>query len=276
MDTGFTGVTTFYETININHGDSGMRLRILVKGAPFLVFVKGIPSFLKDYRDIRRKAKQSGMVFPFGKFYPCMEDRYQKSGIVSGHYFHQDLLVANKIFINKPIRHVDIGSLIISFVAHVASFRHIEVIDIRELAVQIQNIQFRCLDIMDRDFALSDYCDSISCLHALEHFGLGRYGYNVDYNGHLLGWENIYKMLKEGGKFYFSVPIGEQRIEFNAHRVFSMEYLVNMIDSRYNIDSFSYVDDNGDLIKDVVLDEESLKSNLGCHYGCGIFELTKV
>jgi SAM-dependent methyltransferase len=253
-----------------------MRLRILIKGVPFLVFVKGTPSFLKDYQEFRRQAKQSGMIFPFAKFYPCMEDRYQKSGIVSGHYFHQDLLVANKIFINKPDKHVDIGSRVDGFVAHVASFRHIEVFDIRELAVEIQNIEFRCLDIMDKYFALRDYCDSVSCLHALEHFGLGRYGDKVDYNGHLSGWENMYKMLKKGGKFYFSVPIGKQRIEFNAHRVFSLEYLINMIDGRYNIDSFSYVDDNGDLIKDIVPDEASLRNNLGCYYGCGIFELTKI
>jgi hypothetical protein len=28
-------------------------------------------------------------------------------------------------------------------------------------------------------------CDSISSLHAIEHFGLGRYGDTIDVNGHL-------------------------------------------------------------------------------------------
>lgn len=254
-----------------------MRLRLFVKGVPFLVLVRGIPSFFKDYREIRRQAKQSGMVFPFGNFYPCIEDRYEKSGVASGHYFHQDLLVANKIFINKPGKHVDIGSRIDGFVGHVATFREIEVFDIRELTAVIPNINFRRLDITDRDFVLSDYCDSVSCLHALEHFGLGRYGDKVDYDGHLLGWENIYKMLKKEGKFYFSVPIGKQRIEFNAHRVFSLEYIMNnMIGSRYKVDSFSYVNDSGDLVKDAVLDERSLKSSFSLNYGCGIFELSKI
>ncbi|MGZ3592636.1 MAG: DUF268 domain-containing protein [Syntrophales bacterium] len=253
-----------------------MRLQLFVKGVPFFVLVRGIPSFLKDYREIRRQAKQSGMVFPFGKLYPCIEDKDQKSGIASGHYFHQDLLIASKLYINKPVKHVDIGSRIDGFVAHVASFREIEVFDIRELTAAIQNVNFRRLDIMDRDFALIDYCDSVSCLHALEHFGLGRYGDKVDYNGHLLGWENIYKMLKKGGKCYFSVPIGVQRIEFNAHRVFSLAYVMNnMIGSRYKVDSFSYVNDKGDLVKDAVLDEISLKSNFSLNYGCGIFELSK-
>jgi SAM-dependent methyltransferase len=254
-----------------------MRLRLFVKGAPFFILVRGIPSFLRDYREIRRQAKQSGRGFPFGKFYPCIEDKDEKSGTASGHYFHQDLLVANKIFINKPGKHVDIGSRIDGFVAHVASFREIEVFDIRELTAVIPNVNFRRLDITDRDFILSDYCDSVSCLHALEHFGLGRYGDRMDYNGHLLGWENIYKMLKKGGKCYFSVPIGKQRIEFNAHRVFSVEYLVNvMIGSRYKIDSFSYVNDKGDLVRDATLDEGSVKNSVSLNYGCGIFELSKI
>lgn len=254
-----------------------MRLRFFIKGVPFFVLVRGLPSFLRDYREIRRQDKQSVMLFPFGSFYPCIEDRYEKSGIASGHYFHQDLLIARKIYINKPVKHVDIGSRIDGFVAHVASFREIEVFDIRELTGVIPNINFRRLDITDRDFVLSDYCDSVSCLHAVEHFGLGRYGDKVDYDGHLLGWENIYKMLKKGGKCYFSVPIGKQRIEFNAHRVFSLEYIMNnMIGDQYRVDSFSYVDDKSDLVTDAALDEGSVKSSFSLNYGCGIFELSKI
>ena len=128
---------------------------------------------------------------------------------------------------------------------------------------------------MSSDFNLRDYCDSISSLHAIEHFGLGRYGDKIDYDGHLKGLDNIYKMLKERGKFYFSVPIGHQRIEFNAHRVFSIKYLVELLESKYRIDSFSYVDDEGDLVKDAPLNSRDMESNYSCNYGCGIFELIK-
>jgi predicted SAM-dependent methyltransferase len=130
--------------------------------------------------------------------------------------------------------------------------------------------------MMDDSLNLKDYCDSISCLHALEHFGLGRYGDRIDYQGHILGWNNIYKILKKGGKLYFSVPIGKQRIEFNAHRVFSLAYLLKMIEGRYQINSFSYINDAGDLIKNAKITEETKKNNFFCHYGCGIFELTKL
>ena len=87
--------------------------------------------------------------------------------------------------------------------------------------------------------------------------------------------ENITKILKSGGKFYFSVPIGPQRINFNAHRVFSVNYLINLFSDNFVIDSFSFVNDAGDLTENVNLVESDILRNFGCHYGCGIFELTK-
>lgn len=104
---------------------------------------------------------------------------------------------------------------------------------------------------MSHDFNLTNYCDSVSSLHAIEHFGLGRYGDSIDFEGYLKGLDNVYKLLKKGGKFYLSVPIEPQRIEFNAHRVFSLKYLMELFKGEYILDSFSYVNDEGDLVKDV-------------------------
>jgi SAM-dependent methyltransferase len=252
-----------------------MRFRILVKGMPLFVFLRKMPTFLFEYREIRRQGEKAGGDFPFAPFYPCLQERGQESGVIAEHYFYQDLLIARKIFLNHPERHVDIGSRIDGFVAHVASFREIEVFDVRDLHLDIANIRFTRADLMNREFPFADYCDSLSCLHALEHFGLGRYGDPLDYRGHLRGWENMHRILKPGGKFYFSVPIGEQRIEFNAHRVFSVAYLLSLMEGRYAVDSFSYINDEQKLITGAALDKEAVENNFGCHYGCGIFELTK-
>ena len=123
---------------------------------------------------------------------------------------------------------------------------------------------------------LIDYTDSISSLHALEHFGLGRYGDPLDYYGYLKGLASITKILKTGGRFYFSVPIGEQRIEFNAHRVFSVSYLIKILSEDYKIENFSFVNDKGDFIKNQLLDPTLAEISYGCKYGCGIFELVKL
>jgi hypothetical protein len=65
---------------------------------------------------------------------------------------------------------VDIGSRVDGFIAHVASFRDIEVLDIRKNEEKIENITFIQADVMKPDEKYKNYCDSISSLHAIEHF----------------------------------------------------------------------------------------------------------
>jgi hypothetical protein len=53
--------------------------------------------------------------------------------------------------------------------------------------------------------------DSISCLHALEHFGLGRYGDRLDPNGHETGFLKLLDMLKPGAGFISGFLLLEKR-----------------------------------------------------------------
>lgn len=240
-------------------------------------FFKGMPYFIRDLNKIKTQRISTIKEFPFGKYYPCLNERFTDSGSTKGHYFHQDLLVARRIYLNNPSIHIDIGSRMDGFVAHVASFRSIEVIDIRPLSSSVPNIIFKQADMMAPLMnSLVGYSDSLSCLHALEHFGLGRYGDTVNYDGYILGLNNLYRILKRKGKLYLSVPIGLQRIEFNAHRVFSVKYLLECFDGKYEIDQFSFVDDKGELHENVSLNEVDINNNFGCNYGCGIFEMTKL
>lgn len=205
--------------------------------------IKGLPAYFRDLKALKGQRQSTTKEFPFGKPYPCLGDRFADSGSAKGHYFHQDLLVARRINLNNPHRHIDVGSRIDGFVAHVAAFRTVEVIDIRPLPNNIPNVTFRQADLMATiPESLIECSDSLSCLHALEHFGLGRYGDPVSYDGYILGLNNLYRILKKSGKLYLSVPIGPQRIEFNAHRVFSVTYLLECLDSKYSIDQFSFVD----------------------------------
>ncbi len=237
---------------------------------------RGLPSFIKSYFLLKNQKDKDGS-FSLGYFKPCLDDKYDKSGMAKGHYFHQDLLVASKIFKNEPLHHIDVGSRVDGFVAHVASFRKISVLDIRKLDSSTENINFLQADMMaSLPEVLINSCDSLSCLHALEHFGLGRYGDKIDWNGHSSGFNNLMLLLKQGGRFYFSVPIGKQRIEFNAHRVFSIKYLLGLFEGKLKLIDFSYVDDNGDLHQAAYLDETSVEDNFGCSFGCGIFELIKI
>ncbi|HBS26848.1 MAG TPA: hypothetical protein DD827_06950 [Gammaproteobacteria bacterium] len=195
---------------------------------------------------------------------------------MSGHYFHQDLLVARRIYANQPEKHVDVGSRTDGFVAHLAVFREVEIFDIRSNQSKVKNITSVQADFMQLSEHLYDYTDSISSLHAIEHFGLGRYGDTIDAYGHLKGLDSLRKALKPGGKFYFSAPMGPQRIEFNAHRIFSLSYLLSVFSKHYQLDQFSYVDDAGDLHENTPLSDEKISNNYGCDHGCAILEMTKL
>lgn len=236
---------------------------------------RGLFSYIRDYLRFKKQLKND-TAFPFDAFYPIFKDRSTPAGVMNGHYFHQDLLVAQRIFLNNPQKHVDIGSRIDGFVAHIAAFRKIEVIDIRHQEIQIPNVTFRQADMMRLPYGLMQYCDSLSSLHVIEHFGLGRYGDPIDAYGHLKGLASIYAMLQKGGTFYFSVPIGPQRIVFNAHRIFSLRYLLATLTPQYAIRAFSFVDDSGRLHANISLCDDLILNNCHCRYGCGIFELTKL
>ncbi|MFT4659778.1 MAG: SAM-dependent methyltransferase [Patiriisocius sp.] len=236
--------------------------------------LRGLSFYNKDFKEIKRQKGKDDQ-FPFGKKMPILDEREETSGNMTGHYFHQDLYVARRIFKKNPENHLDIGSRTDGFVAHVASYRKIEVMDIRPQDVNIENIEFRQADLMILPKDLLSKYDSISSLHVIEHFGLGRYGDPIDYFGHLKAIENITKMLSSGGRFYFSTPIGRQRIEFNAHRIFSVNYLISLFQKDYSIDRFSYVDDQGDFFENAPIDDKSVEENYNFNYGCGIFELVK-
>lgn len=185
--------------------------------------------------------------------------------------------MARRIFQRTPDVHFDVGSRIDGFVAHVAVFRKIEVVDIRPLSSDIPNVTFVQANMMTPvNENLISCCDSLSCLHALEHFGLGRYGDPVLFDGHLRGLDNFHRMLKPGGMLYLSVPIGQQRIEFNAHRVFAVNYLLALFEGKYHLKCFSYVDDDGHLHENSSMALRNTANNFGCHYGCGIFELIRL
>lgn len=241
----------------------------------FFLAVRGLPQVLREYSKLKRQNAHSAQKWPIRFNLPCLHDRYAESGTASGHYFHQDLYVARRIFERRPIKHVDVGSRIDGFVAHVAAFREIEVFDIRPLNKHIPNIVFRQCDLMRLSPELVGCCDSLSCLHVIEHFGLGRYGDPINIQGHLEGLNNLSKMLEPGGMFYFSTPVGSQRIEFNGQRVFAIDTILQWARDQFELVSFSYVDDAGDLHENAFLDEQSIARNLGLTFGCGIFELQK-
>ncbi|MCY4100214.1 MAG: DUF268 domain-containing protein [Rhodobacteraceae bacterium] len=238
-------------------------------------FIRRITTQCRSYLRYKKQRKEwlsGGGVIT--KNHIILEDYEDDAGIVKGHYFHQDLLVARLIFENNPIRHVDVGSRIDGFVAHVACYREVEVVDIRPLEEsEHKNIQFKQLDFTKKQKV--QLTDSLSCLHSVEHFGLGRYSDPIDINGHITGIENMVELIQKGGIFYISFPIGlSDEVHFNAHRVFHPRTIFNIPDIQRKMEliRFDFVDDNGNLHQDKDIDDAVGKFR----YGCGIYTFRKI
>ncbi|HLP97526.1 MAG TPA: DUF268 domain-containing protein [Sideroxyarcus sp.] len=231
--------------------------------------IKGVPRYIAGWIGFRKAYK--GQL----DLLPCLYDWYEEGGSTKDEYFWQDLHVARKIHQASPARHVDIGSRIDGFVAHVASFREVEVFDIRPVTTRIPGVLFRQADLMDPQESIEEYCDSLSCLHALEHFGLGRYGDPIDPHGYAAGLCNMARILRPGGVFYLSVPVGKERVEFNAHRIFDPGALVRLAASNgLGLKEFAWIRPGGMLTQSSGI-EQDMAELAKLRYALGIFTFVR-
>jgi len=207
-------------------------------------------------------------------------DYISPAGNVDSHYFIQDIYVANKIMISNIEKHYDIGSRVDGFISHLLSnpsIKEVVMLDIRPLPYDIERLHFLQADATELVSINDDSIESLSCLHAIEHFGLGRYGDKIDPNACFKAMKAMKRVLKVGGKLYLSCPITMQdECHFNAHRIFSPKTILKEFEG-LNLVEFAFIHDMNIVS---YKDEEAIniieneKYHLG-EYDCGIFIFRK-
>jgi hypothetical protein len=244
-----------------------MPIKIFNKLKNFLIYFLKIIYYISDLFYYKRKInKEIKQQYPL-KLMPVIEVNNQ-SGIVSKHYFFQDLWAAKKIYASGVKEHYDVGSSLEGFLAHVSIFCYVNTVDIRPQNLQVDNIFFIKKDFLETDF-LENSIESLSCLHVAEHIGLGRYGDKLDPFGTEKIIQKLQNILTTNGNLYFSVPIGKQKTCFNAHRIFYAQTIINLFD-KLDLKSFSAVNDGNKLIQNA-----SLHDFDNAKYSCGLFHFTK-
>lgn len=214
---------------------------------------------------IGRAARLTGAL----TYLPVLADRFEEAGVASDQYFRQDLHVAGLVRDAAPERHVDVGSRVDGFVAHLLVFRSVEVVDIRPLSSDVDGLTFVQADATTMSGFADASVESLSSLHAIEHFGLGRYGDLIDIDAPSKVTEAFARILAPDGRLYLSAPVGRRRVEFNAHRVFDPMDLPRML-SGLDLVRFDGMGDDGVFLTDA--DPANLRDE---GYGLGIYTFAK-
>lgn len=115
-----------------------------------------------------------------GNIQLCLFDATANTGF-DRHYVFHTAWASRILAENKPDLHVDISSSLY-FVANVSAFIPIEFYDYRPAKLGLIGLNSHKGDLYALPFA-NDSVRSLSCMHVVEHIGLGRYGDQLDYDG---------------------------------------------------------------------------------------------
>ena len=189
------------------------------------------------------------------------------------HYVLHTAWAARVLSESRPTRHVDVASSL-QFVAGVSAFVPTLALDIRPAELGLSGLQYQRGSLTALPFE-SESLESVSCMHVLEHVGLGRYGDPLDYDGDLKAFAELARVIAPGGQLIVVVPIcGEPRIEFNAHRIYSFGQVMAMaLASGLQLVEFALIPDDGS--EETLIRHASPKLADLQRYGCGCFLLRR-
>lgn len=199
----------------------------------------------------------------------CTNDKSTKTPFDTHYVYH--LAWAARILkqINPDI-HTDISSSL-HFCTIVSAFFKIEFYDYRPASIFLDNLKTNHADLTNLKFS-DNSIRSLSCMHTVEHIGLGRYGDPIDYDGDLKAINELKRVLAVNGNLLFVVPIGKSKIKFNAHRIYSYEQVLSYF-SDLSLIEFSLIPDNAIEAGMIINANKEISDNQS--YACGCFWFQK-
>lgn len=224
--------------------------------------------FVKDYFKFK---KLSGNRFPvlWKNRYPQLFDK-TKSTNFDTHYIYHPAWAVRIIKKINPKLHIDISSTL-SFSSILSAFIPVKFYDYRPANLKLSGLSSGEADLLKLPF-IDKSVDSISCMHTMEHVGLGRYGDPIDPNADLKAISELKRVLSPGGSLLFVTPIGRPKLMFNAHRIYSFEQIMSYF-SDLKLEEFSLIPD--DSIKTGMITNATKELADKQKYSCGCFWFKK-
>jgi len=229
------------------------------------------PGYLSELSRFTRMGRnKERFELKFTDLFPITSDRTKNTGY-DKHYIYHSAWAARVLAETRPEVHTDISS-ILYFSTIVSSFIKINYYDYRPAEVILSNHTSGHADLTKLQFP-DNSIPSLSCMHTIEHIGLGRYGDALDYDGDLKAIHELKRVTAPGGTLLFVVPLGATpRIEFNAHRVYSKDQVINYFEG-FTLRNFTLISDNPK--ENGLIDNPSNDVLARQRYGCGCFWFQK-
>lgn len=233
-----------------------------------LMAITRYPRYWLELYRFWTEARRTGAMQPtLRRLKPILDEATAETAF-DAHYVYHTAWAARILRDSRPEDHVDVGSMIL-FVSMVSAFMPIRHYDYRPPAVELDGLTVGQADLQGLPFADRSLA-SLSCMHVVEHVGLGRYGDRLDPRGDHLAMSELQRVLAPGGQLLFVVPVGQPRVVFNAHRIYDFKQIVDAF-GELKLERFDLITDGRNGRKLVWDADPALveKQKFGC--GCFVF-----
>jgi SAM-dependent methyltransferase len=186
------------------------------------------------------------------------------------HYVYHVAWAIRKIAAARPRKHIDFASSV-NFCTTVSAICETEFHDFRPAPIVLDGLTCLKADLTQLEMG-DDTLESVSCMHVVEHVGLGRYGDPLDACGDLQAIKELKRVIRPGGVLYFVAPTGIPGIYFNAHRVYSAQSILGYFEDQFDLEEFYFIP--GPIELAPMLNPE-LAETRNYDYGCGCYQFRK-
>jgi len=240
--------------------------RIVLRARSFLQRRAQLRTFKSEFEQFS-KASDGRFELNWKEAVPYLGDKTTYTGF-DAHYIYHPAWAARVVKKIDPAFHIDISSTL-HFCTQLSAFIPVRFYDYRPAMLELDNLISEKADLTNLFFD-SNSIETLSCMHTVEHIGLGRYGDPIDPSGDLRAINELKRVVKPGGSLLFVVPVGKPMIVFNGNRIYSALAVEKAFDG-FTLEDFSLVTDDSRFLQGADLKEADRQK-----YGCGCFWFKKI
>lgn len=247
-------------------------LRNFKKPLVLISKIKQYQELKKTFHKFKKLSEGSTARFPitWDNIFFIAGDATSNTGF-DAHYVYHPAWAARILAKTRPEFHVDISSTL-HFSSIVSAFIPTRFYDYRPAKLELSDLTSERADLLSLPFNDASI-NSISCMHTVEHVGLGRYGDDLDPDGDLKAIRELKRVTAQNGDILFVVPTGKPKILFNAHRIYSYAQIISYFGDEFELRDFFLIPDNA--VTHGVIHNASEKDADLQNYGCGCFWFKK-